>query len=322
MREYEYRISVVIPVYNAEEYLRDCLNSILCQSLDINQIEVLMVNDGSVDNSEEICREYAEVYPNFKLFSKENEGLPKTRNFAIQRAKGKYISYLDSDDKYSPETLKNVCDFFDKHYDEIDEVTFPIVRYKNGKTLPLHYRYKYLDKTAVYDLEEYPYISQSNINICVKNKYDKNMLFDTTPNFRHEDQAYNSDILAKKMKIGFVKEAEYQYNRDNDTSIIASYMYSYYIFETTTAFFEKIFKKYEIVPRYYQVQFFNDICWKFAESRLWPYHYSEKKLADSISRIKRLLEQVDVETIMSFPAADNYQKLYWLRQKEWSYVKI
>ena len=154
MKSFDYRVSVIIPVYNAEEYLRDCLDSLLNQTINNEEMEVLMINDGSQDNSLEICKEYSEIYPNFKVFSKENEGLPKTRNFALQRAQGKYITYLDSDDKYSPETFKNLCDFFDKHYDEIDEVTYPIVRYKGGKTLPLHYRYKYLKETRVYDLNE------------------------------------------------------------------------------------------------------------------------------------------------------------------------
>ena len=316
MKSFDYRVSVIIPVYNAEEYLRDCLDSLLNQTINNEEMEVLMINDGSQDNSLEICKEYSEIYPNFKVFSKENEGLPKTRNFALQRAQGKYITYLDSDDKYSPETLKNLCDFFDKHYDEIDEVTYPIVRYKGGKTLPLHYRYKYLKETRVYDLNELPFISQSNINICVKNMFENNILFDTTPNFRHEDQAYNSQMLSRKMKIGFVKEAEYQYNRDNDTSIIASYMYSYYIFETTTRYFEKLFEQYEVVPQYYQAQFFNDLVWKFAEDRLWPFHYSSEDFATAKKRIERLLDQVDVDVIMSYPSADNYQKLYWLRQKK------
>ena len=69
---------------------------------------------------------------------------------------------------YSKETLKNVCDFFDMHYEEIDEITIPIVRYKNGKTLPMHYRYKYETKTGIYDLDEFPFVSQTTINIIVK----------------------------------------------------------------------------------------------------------------------------------------------------------
>lgn len=316
MEGFEYKVSVIVPVYNAEEYLRDCLDSLLMQTIDQKEMEVLLINDGSTDGSLEICREYEEIYDNFKVFSKENEGLPVTRNFGIKKAKGKYIIYLDSDDKFTPPTLKNVCNFFDEHYEEIDEVTFPIIRYKNGSTLSMHYRYKYLTKTGIYDLNKYPFITQANINICVKNMKDKNIFFNTTPEFRHEDLAYNNEILSNKMKIGFVKEAEYQYNRDNESSIIANYMYAYYIFETTTKYYEDVFANYDHVPQYFQAHFFNDLVWKFAESRLWPYHYESDKLSIAKTRIYRLLDKVDVNTIMAYPSADNYQKIYWLRQKE------
>ncbi|MGN1155072.1 MAG: glycosyltransferase [Agathobacter sp.] len=314
--DFKYRVSVIIPVYNVEEYLDECIVTLFNQTIDTNDMEVLLINDGSVDNSLEICLKYAELYPNIRVFSKENEGLSATRNLGIKNANGKYIAYLDADDKYSDETLKNTCDFFDAHYDEVDIVTFPIVRYKNGKTLPLHYRYKYLTKTGVYDLEKQPYISQSNINILVKNQKNDNVFFDTTPGFRHEDQAYNSTILERTMKIGFVKEAEYMYNRDNESSIIATYMHAFHIFESTTNYWENLFGKYDSVPQYLQVQFFNDIVWKFAESRLWPYHYDDGELLNAKNRIYELLKKVDVDVIMSFPNADNYQKMYWIRHKD------
>ena len=141
MNEFEYKVSVIVPIYNAEKYLRDCLDSLLMQSMPQSDLEVLLINDGSDDSSGEICKEYCMLNDNFKYFSKENEGLSATRNYGLKMAKGKYIAYCDSDDKYASNTLENVCKFFDEHYDEIDEVTIPIVRYKKGKTLPLHFRY-------------------------------------------------------------------------------------------------------------------------------------------------------------------------------------
>ena len=225
MENFEYRVSVIVPIYNGSEYLKKCLDSLLRQTIGNNQMEVLLINDGSTDESERICQEYTRFYKNFKYFYKENEGLSATRNYGLRRANGKYIAYLDCDDMYSKETLKNVCDFFDMHYEEIDEITIPIVRYKNGKTLPMHYRYKYETKTGIYDLDEFPFVSQTTINIIVKNLLEDNIFFDETPNFRHEDQAYNNEILMKKRKIGFVEEAEYKYNRDNDTGIVNTFMY-------------------------------------------------------------------------------------------------
>ena len=115
MNNYQYKVSIIVPVYNVSEYLEECLDSLLAQTMNRSEMEILLINDGSTDNSLEICQEYAEKHDVFKLFSKENEGLSATRNFGIMRAKGKYMMYIDSDDKFSPETVKKVTDFFDKH---------------------------------------------------------------------------------------------------------------------------------------------------------------------------------------------------------------
>ncbi len=315
MDKFNYRVSVIVPIYNSEEYLRECLNSLLIQTIPQKEMEVLLINDGSIDKSEDICKEYIEIYSNFKLFSKENEGLSATRNFGIKRATGKYIAYLDSDDKYTPSTLENVCNFFDEHYDEIDEVTIPIVRYKKGKSLPLHYRYKYLTKTGVYDLEKQPYISQTTINIFVKNRFETNALFDVTPGFRHEDQAYNNQILMQKKRIGFIKEAEYQYNRDNEGSIISTYMYPFYIFETTMRYYENLFSMNETVSQYIQALFIHDLNWKLCDDKLFPFHYSKEKFEYAIGRIKNLLAKCDYNVIINHPTMNNFHAQYWLNLK-------
>ncbi len=316
MDGFEYKVSVIVPVYNSEKYLSTCLDSILMQTLPLDEIEVLLINDGSTDLSEEICKEYCLLNENFKLFNKENEGLSSTRNYGINVAKGKYIAYLDSDDSYSSCTLENVCLFFDEHYDEIDEVTIPIVRYKNGKTLPLHYRYKYEIKTGIYDLNLFPYVTQTNINIVVKNKMTDKIYFDITPNFRQEDQAYNNCILSEKMKIGFVKEAEYKYNRDNETSIINTFMYPYYIFETSLKYYENLFENYEVVPKYFQAMLINDLNWKLCEDKLWPFHYSENEFNNSKKRVAKLLNKVDPSIIINHPMLNNFHIQYWLSLKE------
>ena len=89
-------ISIIIPVYNVENYLRSCLDSVLSQTY--KDFEVLMVNDGSTDSSGTICQEFAERDSRFHYFEKENGGLSDARNYGLDRAKGHYITFLDSDD--------------------------------------------------------------------------------------------------------------------------------------------------------------------------------------------------------------------------------
>ncbi|HIT10893.1 MAG TPA: glycosyltransferase [Candidatus Onthousia faecigallinarum] len=96
----EVLLSIIIPVYNTEPYLRKCLDSVVC-SLPL-RTEVIIVNDGSPDNSEEIIKEYCKKFSQIRAFKKKNGGLSSAKNFGLKEAKGKYIIYLDSDDYVSP----------------------------------------------------------------------------------------------------------------------------------------------------------------------------------------------------------------------------
>jgi glycosyltransferase involved in cell wall biosynthesis len=97
------RFSVLIPVYNVEKYLEQCIQSVLTQ--DFSDYEVILVNDGSTDQSPMICRQFAEKDHRIKFFDKENEGLLLTRRFSIKHATGEYIVFLDSDDYWEPGIL-------------------------------------------------------------------------------------------------------------------------------------------------------------------------------------------------------------------------
>ncbi|MGL4863988.1 MAG: glycosyltransferase family 2 protein [Cetobacterium sp.] len=96
------KISVIIPVYNVEKYLDKCLYSIVNQTL--KDIEIIIVNDGSLDNSEKIALKYRDIDSRIKYYKKENGGLSEARNYGLERACGKYISFIDSDD-YIDETM-------------------------------------------------------------------------------------------------------------------------------------------------------------------------------------------------------------------------
>lgn len=97
------KISVIVPVYNAERYIRQCLDSILTQ--DFADFELMIVDDGSTDSSLELCKDYSEKDSRIRLFHKENAGPSSARNFALTRANGEYLLFLDSDDYW----LDNSC---------------------------------------------------------------------------------------------------------------------------------------------------------------------------------------------------------------------
>ena len=122
-----YKVSIVVPVYNVEKYLNRCLNSLVNQ--DYKNIEIIIVNDGSPDNSQMIIDKYKKEYSNvIKAFKKKNEGLSEARNFGLKKATGDYIAFIDSDDYVETNMIsemikcasKNnsdivVCDIFDEY---------------------------------------------------------------------------------------------------------------------------------------------------------------------------------------------------------------
>ena len=116
--KYSYKISIVVPVYNAEKFLGKCLASLMSQTMNYTDFEILLINDGSNDNSANICKMWQEKYSNISYYEKENAGVSDTRNKGMKEAKGKYILFLDPDDFLSKNALLDIYTFFDAHYED------------------------------------------------------------------------------------------------------------------------------------------------------------------------------------------------------------
>lgn len=116
------RLSIIAPVYNVSTYITKCLDSLLSQDLESDEYEIIVVNDGSTDNSGDIAKQYADKYSNIILIEQENQGLSDARNTGIRLAKGKYIQFVDSDDYIERNVLKTLVDKMDA--DNLDILRF------------------------------------------------------------------------------------------------------------------------------------------------------------------------------------------------------
>lgn len=309
---YRYQVSIIIPIYNGEKYLQRCITSIMDQTYPFEKIQVILINNNSVDDSAKICAGFAYEFENIHFYSEKEQGVSNARNTGIEHAEGKYIMFLDADDYISSHTVENVLSFFEKNADKVDLVTYHETRLEQGKKIKEHIRYRFLEKTGIYSLDENIYLLQVRLNICVKNNFL--LRFDPSLTFQ-EDQKFCAEFLMNQTNIGYVKEAEYFYEVHNG-GLVEKHNGPIQYFESGTKLFEDIFAKFESVPEYFQALFFHDCMWKFKSNRFWPFHYKESEFAEAKARIKSLLKSVEDSVIMQYPDIDIYEKLYWLRMKQ------
>ena len=145
------KVSLIIPMYNAAQYLRECLDSVTAQTM-FADVEVLLIDDGSTDASPEICDTYAQSYANITAIHKENGGVSAARNTGLEQATGKYIAFADADDLLRPEMLEKLYDACEKAGVEMSFCAFDhpypdkdvVITYPFRENMPL-------DKTYIRD---------------------------------------------------------------------------------------------------------------------------------------------------------------------------
>lgn len=206
------KVTIIVPVYNVEQYLNKCLDSIQKQTLD--DIEVIIVNDGTKDNSEEIIDKYVARNKNFIKINKENGGLSSARNLGISNAKGDYIAFIDSDDYID-------CNMINKMYEKAIKEKLNLVVcdcYKvNGDKLQI------LKSNLNYSTDIVKNYIISYPMACTR-LYKKELF---TPEYMFKEKIYYEDLyltptlVIETKKIGFIEEPLYYYVQ-RDSSIMNS----------------------------------------------------------------------------------------------------
>lgn len=218
------KISVVVPVYKVEQYLRKCLDSLVNQTLD--DIEIIVINDGSPDNSDKIMKEYQKRYPKkIKCFYTENGGVSAARNYGIGQAKGEYLGFVDSDDWAELNMFEELYNkAISNDYDMAEcELNYVYKDKTKSKSLSI--------KRDLYSKEE---IKQNMRHMypVVWNKIYKRKLFNQFKFKRgvwYEDVELLYKLYSKLNNIGFVNKGLYNYlQRDSSiTSTFDKRLYNY-----------------------------------------------------------------------------------------------
>ncbi len=196
------KVSVIVPVYNVEKYIKKCLNSLVNQTLD--EVEIVVVNDGSPDNSQKIIDEYTKKYKNIKSYVKENGGLSDARNYGIKRATGKYISFVDSDDYIRKDMLEKMYNYaIQKNFDVV--VCDSINVYSDGTEILIKSNNNYSDDDVKNYIISPP---MACTRLFKKSIFDK---IEFKKNIYYEDLEMTPKVINLTKKIGFVSDGLYYY---------------------------------------------------------------------------------------------------------------
>ncbi|MBS4197578.1 glycosyltransferase [Lederbergia citri] len=211
-------VSIIVPVYNVEDYLEKCIESILSQTLTC--FEVILVNDGSTDKSGLVCKEYEKKDNRVKVIQKENGGLSSARNAGMKIARGKYIGFVDSDDYIDPNMYKNLIELCEKTNGDIGICKFG--REINGKKvteLQKKIIIEFDNLEAMRELFKGELYRFSVCNKIFKKSCFENILF---PDGRiHEDLSTSYKVFSNAKKVVYSSEIGYMYVK-REGSILTS----------------------------------------------------------------------------------------------------
>lgn len=228
-------ISIIVPVYNVEKYLKKCVDSIVNQTY--KNLEIILVDDGATDNSGKICDELVELDNRIKVYHKKNGGLSDARNYGVERATGDYIGFVDSDDYIDAEMYEKLYEAIKKENVDVAECNLKIV-YPEKTDLFTDQKYYQICNKQEY-LEEYLKIEKIFGSACVRlTKADIAKKLKFPVGKLYEDTYYAYDLIGIVDKYVIVDNPYYNYlMRENSI--------------TNAKFNPRIFDLIEIVEKFH-----------------------------------------------------------------------
>lgn len=214
-------LSVIVPIYNQESYLNECLDSIICQTYP--SLEIILVNDGSTDNSLEICKLYQQKDERIIIISQENQGVSKARNVGLDHSLGEYITFVDPDDRLLINTYEENINYILKY--KFDVIQFPFIKLYNSseKNIIEQYEEFSIENTEV--LFDY-YYRKHIFRTYLWNKIYEKSIFDGLrfpENLVYEDRYLMCEIVKRIRKFGFSNKGAYIYRIHSNQITKSSY---------------------------------------------------------------------------------------------------
>ena len=222
------KISIVVPIYNAEKYISGCVDSLLGQTY--KDIEIILIDDGSTDKSPEICDNYVKEHANIKVIHQQNGGVSAARNRGMETAVGEYVVFVDADDYVLPTYCENLIGFADEITDLIvSGFVFVEGTGKIKKTVKVTDLSNCTPESLKTNFDFYYHLALLNSPFAKLYKKDliKDICFNTDVSMG-EDFLFNLECYKKSKSIKFVPIAEYYYNISNENSATKKFKKEYF----------------------------------------------------------------------------------------------
>lgn len=205
------KLSIIIPVYNSEQYIGRCLNSILNQNLPLDDYEVIIINDGSSDNSLQIANVFAKQYKNVKVYGQSNKGQGVARNKGMEKALGDYIMFIDSDDYLVHNVLNDMLSRVEDNNVEILVSGF----WQMSRDGSIQQRIdRFVEKNCLFSGEQVVLKGYFPTSVCAK-LYHRRFVLDCNVTFAsgiiHEDVDFNVRLFPKAKRVKFIDKCTYVY---------------------------------------------------------------------------------------------------------------
>lgn len=314
--------SIIMPIYNVERYLAEAIESVIGQTIGFeDNVELILVNDGSPDGSETICLNYQSRFPkNIRYIYQSNQGVSAARNHGIDFARGEYLGFLDPDDKYQENALEAVSEYFGNAGRDLDVVSIPVVFFGAREGIhPLSKKFE--SGTRVVDVTREWQSIQAHVSSSFLRR-DSIVKYGVRMDSRlivAEDRKFLTQLIMRKQKYGLLAETKYLYRKREeensaiDTGSQKEQWFSPVLEYCDTELFDEFRDAKGYVPRYVQNGAAYEIQWRLKQKKQRILKDYEE--ADYIRRIKRLLRDIDIDVILKQRHIYIDHKLLALRMK-------
>ena len=296
-----FKFSIIISAYNSAPWISKSIQSIINQTLIFEKdVEIILINNGSTDNTHDICESYALKYPsNIKYINKPHEGNGTNRNIGLKYSTGEYITFLDAENYLSTNTLKNILEFYKQH-GEVDIISVKPI-YINHPINDEAYLSKYKESRVI-NLLEFPEFIQVQTTSC----FFKKTMFDNITFSNELKLSEDATILNQKLinnpKIGIESEGKYYINAPYETKSLLNILPNSKDFNSVEvkyplkSLIHNSLKKYKYIPGFIQntiLHYFNDIILneKIHEK------LTKEEIENLNVEIKNILQYIDDEYI-------------------------